>query len=171
MVLRKLCRVIVAVTACLMVLQPQRADAGPAGNQAAQLEALGATAAIALYNSHLLVAISADALLKGSVTDSQAMLMITEQRNMMNILAPYVENLLNSGTLTTADAGALERIRTCCQNIVILADSLDAYVGDKSPENAYIVEERRKESYASIAQFLGLDQAPPVDRAPSGAKQ
>lgn len=145
-----------AFAVCLTLLMPQRAQAEYAGKEEALLEALGSTAAITLYNSHLVLGMAADALGSGVYTETRTLQCINEQRNMLKILVAYVDKLLLTGEMSAADAETLTGINACSGKLIHLADALEIYAGDPNQKNAALFMARRDESYSAIAQLLGL---------------
>lgn len=124
------------------------------------LSTLGASTAIALYNAHLIIGLSAEARTHGA-SDTQVFRLLLEQRNMVGVLDGYLQSMEESAALEAGDRRTIAGLRQCITNILAFAGALQELVQTPGPELAERFENRRLRSYSSIARIMGLPDATP----------
>jgi hypothetical protein len=121
-------------------------------------EAYGATAGLSLYNIQVVLGLSADAFEKEVYTAEQMNDIVGEQKTVLVTLSDYMVKLQALKTTSAADKKSLKEMDAVTAKLTATAESLLAYVADSSTENAEDFQTKRKASYASIAELLGLEK-------------
>ncbi|HOX27997.1 MAG TPA: hypothetical protein PLQ76_02455 [bacterium] len=121
-------------------------------------EAFGAASAFAMYNTQVVLGITADAFVKSVYSSEEAKTIVSEQKTSVGILGDYVKKLLELSTVNDSDKKYLKGIQVCLDKLSETADALTAYIDNQSDENAGDFDTKRKASYDSIAELPGLDK-------------
>ena len=121
-------------------------------------EALGAAVGAALYNTQVVIGITADSFTKQVYTSDETKTIVKEQKSLLNTLGSYASALIDNPSVEEADKAAMRDILACIGKLNSTADALIAYVDDASDANAQDFQTKRKDSYKSISDLLGLDK-------------
>ncbi|MFA6448128.1 MAG: hypothetical protein WCX65_01550 [bacterium] len=121
-------------------------------------EAFGAASALAMYNVQVVVGLTADAYAKDVYNGEDAKAVVAEQKGALTTLDGYVVKLLNLTTLTEADRKSLNDISGCLKKLGYTADALTAYIDSQTDDNANDFQAKRKDSYNTLAELLGLEK-------------
>lgn len=145
-------------TAVLVVLLGLGAAARPACAEETVEEALGAASGMALYEAQMVLGLSADAFAKKVYDEKTMAAIISEQKTLLKNLDRHLENLLDEESVSKDDKKAIRKLRACISRLNETADALQDFVDDSSQENAEAWQEKRKASYAEIADLLGIEK-------------
>lgn len=129
-----------------------------ADNTIAFAEAYGAAAGSTLYNTQVILGMTADAIAKDVYTNDEAKAIINEQKAVLGLTDDYVAKLLKLVGLDKDDKASLSEISVVIAKINATADALTNYMDNPSDENVDKFQARRQASYAAIAKLLGLDK-------------
>ena len=121
-------------------------------------EAYGATAGLGLYNIQVILGLSADAFEKSVYTADEMNNIVGEQKHVLSTLSDYMTKLQQLKTTSDSDKKSLNDMDAVVSKLGDTADSLLAYVKDSSADNATDFQTKRKDSYAAIADLLGLEK-------------
>lgn len=121
-------------------------------------EAFGAASAGLLYNVQVVIGIAADAYSKDVYTAEEMDSIIGEQKTIIETLIDYTGKLMNLPKVSGNDKKSLADMNDCMGKLTNTADALLAYVADPSDDNANRFQDKRKASYDSLAELLGLNK-------------
>lgn len=127
-----------------------------AANDETLVEAFGALSGLALYNTHVVIGMAADAYVKEVYTADETKGMIGEQQNALKLIKEYNDKLLASSSLADADKASLRDINATIGKIQGMMYAFEDYLDNESTENANAFDAARQASYAAIADLLGL---------------
>ena len=121
-------------------------------------ETLGASIGFALYNSHVIIGITADTYSKKIYTQTNMIGIINEQKSALVTLDDYVLKLiqLSQDPKLSGDRATLQEILECTKKINAMSDALLKYISSPTNSNADDFDTKRKASYGSIDKLLGL---------------
>ena len=123
------------------------------------LEAVGASFGLALYNSHIVTGITADAYSKDVYSAADAKAIVDEQLGGLDMLDGYADKLLSSSLVTDSDKDSVRKIKACIVKIKAMITSFETYLDSPTDDNADKFQQQRKDSYASLSDLLGLDKS------------
>jgi hypothetical protein len=121
-------------------------------------EAYGAAAGASLYNTQVILGMTADAIVAKVYKNDEVKEIITEQKNILGVLDNYAGKLLKEASLKKDDRESLKDISACIAKLNATADSLLGYMANSSDAAANDFQVKRKASYAAIAKLLGIGQ-------------
>ena len=151
--------VLIVLVFALSVLTLVFAGAGPtqADNQTWCEEAYGASTGGSLYNTQVIIGITADAVATKTYDKDEAKNIITEQKALLDVLGDYADKLLKQGSSNKADLDTLKDISACIAKLKVTADALLAYLANPTDYAVDDFQTKREASYAAIAKLLGID--------------
>lgn len=121
-------------------------------------EAFGAATGFALYNTQVVLGVTADALSKDVYTADEARGIVSEQKGALDVLRKYVRQLIKASFVAAADKKSLKEIDACIDTLNDTADALNAYLDNPTTDAANDFQEKRKASYAALSDLLGLEK-------------
>ncbi len=115
-------------------------------------EAFGAAIGFSLYNTQMVVGLTADAYVKKVYTTQYTQTICTEQRNALTVLNGHCIKLEELGK----EVDTLKEIEGVITKLKATIDALDKYTVNSSSANANDFEAKRKASWAAIAKLLDI---------------
>ena len=134
------------------------AGTAPAEDLPGYDEAYGAAMGGALYNTQVIIGITADAFAKDVYNKDEAKDIITEQKSLIGVHDNYIGKLLKKASVTKEDKESLNSMSACIAKLNVTADALLAYFVNPTESNADDFQTKRKASYAAIEKLLGINQ-------------
>jgi len=119
-------------------------------------EAFGAASGMSLYNTQVVLGMTADGIAKGVYSMEIANGVTREQSAMLGVLNSYVAQLIQSPSTPESDRTALVAISSCIGRLNETINALNAYIQNPTVINADNFQVKRKASYAAIAELLGI---------------
>lgn len=145
---------LIALLAAFAIAKPAAA-AAPATDDTIVLEAFGASFGLAVYNSQVVVGLTADSLTKDLYTKEEATTIIAEQKGGLDTLQDYVKKI-QASSIAANEAETLQEMIVCIDKLQATIAALDAFLADRSKDNADDFEAKRQTSYTAIAKLLGI---------------
>lgn len=121
-------------------------------------EAFGGAFGFAIYNSQVIVGITADSLYYQVYEPDVASSIIAEQDRCLVILREYVQKIIDAH-LADNEEELLQRMIDATYYLQDTISALNAYIADSSVDNANDFDQKRQKSYNAIASLLGIDDA------------
>ncbi len=146
--------VIVMTTACTTLIKAEETPVAEA--PVSFEEAFGAASAGLLYNIQVVIGIAADAFYKDVYSVEEMNNIIGEQKTIIGTLSDYSDKLIKLDKITTSDKQSIGEMKACTEKLNETADALLAYVADPSDDNANAFQDKRKASYDTLSELLGL---------------
>jgi hypothetical protein len=122
------------------------------------MEALGAALGLSLYNSQVIIGMTADAYSSKVYENEQSKTILSEQKSSIGLLKDYVGKIKKLPGTSKSDITTLGEISACIDKIDATIDSLTGYIDDPSQDKADLFEKNRAASYGAIADLLGIKQ-------------
>jgi hypothetical protein len=139
----------------MMVSLAMGAQAQKGKDQA--LEALGGSCGLLLYNTYMIVGMTADAFAEGVYDVDKSTQILDEQSAGIGAVKEQYNALLSSGFLTAeSDQQFIKETLDAFDLVVLEIESLEKYLSTSSPKDADEYEANRQEAWAEIARLLDI---------------
>jgi hypothetical protein len=117
------------------------------------VESYGFTFASLLYNTHMVLGLTADAFANKAIDLQLATQIVTEQQGFLESMVSYAEQVAAAPSFQGSET--LPKMTDSARQLSKMADALAAYLSDASEENLANYNTARQESSDSIDVLMG----------------
>lgn len=145
----------IAVAFAVVALFPRQAAAYTNEDMGFALESFGVAFGLAVYNTQMVIGLSADSLEAALYPDEQIKHFVDEQLSTLNVLRETVIKVQKAGIASNEESVLNDMLYTI-DRLKETANALNGYIANPTNENADYFQTMREASYNSVANLLGL---------------